>query len=80
MFAVVSLLEDVLLQVRVDWEVDRRKGDIAEQTRRCTLVETDQAQLPDDVDGAFRYGTLDLGSLALHLETNLAAKIASNIG
>ena len=70
LLAVVPFVEDVLLQVGVRWEVDRREGDVAEQARARALVQPKKAELAYDVHSAFRHSSLELGRLTLHLKTN----------
>ena len=79
LLAIVALVEDVLLQVRVRWEVDRRERNVAKQARARALVEPKKAELADDVDRPLRRCALDLRRLALHLKPDLPVQTNSAI-
>ncbi len=64
--------EKVSLQVVVCWEVDSRKGDVAEQAGGSTFVEADESKVLDYPHcGAPRSPVHGFGDFALDLETNL---------
>ena len=66
-FAVVPFVKYVLLQVIVCREVDRRKWDVTQQTRRCAPVKSQESELADNMNCTSRYSTFYFGSFALHL-------------
>lgn len=66
-FTVVPFVKYVLFQVRVCREVNRRKRDITQQTRRCATVKTQEAELADNMNCTSWYSTLCFGCFALDL-------------
>ncbi|KAI6754925.1 hypothetical protein HG531_004031 [Fusarium graminearum] len=67
-----GLAKEVLLEMAVGGEVDGGKGNIAEQTRRSALVQSDETQVAHNPHGrSLRCSFNGLGDLALDLETNL---------
>ena len=69
----ITLAEDILLHVRVGREVDGGEGDITQQTCRGAFVQSEQAQLAHNVNGATWDGSLHLGSFTLYLQANFAS-------
>ena len=67
-----GLAEVVALEMVVGWEVDGGEGNVAEETRGCTLVETHQTEV---LDNPHRRATRDaferLCCLSLDLKTDL---------
>jgi hypothetical protein len=61
-------VENVRLEVRIRWEVDRRKGDVTEQACGRALVKTEDAQLSNNVYSTSGSGTFKLGRFTLDLQ------------
>lgn len=77
--AIVPLMVEILLQVPVRGEVDRREGDIAEETRARALVQPDETQLPDDVHRTAGDGAFCFRGLALHLQSDFPVVVETEI-
>lgn len=72
-------MEEILLQVPVRGEVDRREGDVTEETRARALVQPDETQLPDNVDRTTRYGAFSFRCLALYLQSDFPVVVEVEI-
>ena len=80
MFAVVSLLVDILLHVVISCEVDRRERDVSQETRRRSLIQTNEAELTHDMNCTSGHSTFSLGGLTLYLQADFAVKQNVNQG
>jgi hypothetical protein len=79
LLAVVAFLEDILLQVRIRREVNGRERNITKQTRARALVQAQNTEGADDVDGTTRGSALQSCSLTLHLQTNFAVDQSAHV-
>lgn len=70
MLSVVTFMKDILLQMPVRREIDRREWNVTKQTCTSPLIQADDTQLTNDVDGTFRHSPFGFSSLTLDLQTN----------
>ena len=72
MLAVVSFLEHILLQMGVRREIYGGEWYVAQEACAGTFVQTDEAELSNNVSSTLRYSPFKLRSLALHLQPDFA--------
>jgi hypothetical protein len=72
LLAVVTFMEDVLFQMRIRREVDRRERDVTEQASTRASIQAEDAERADDVNSTPRGRAFQSCCFTLDLKPNLA--------